>query len=96
MRGEITLNVRQAVVFAILMQSGDGIMSKHPSYVLEKVRLVEDMSTPELVGLDANNKAIFDRYRAHWCMPWDAEKELRMPSSELDDLLASGERPWIG
>lgn len=36
-----SMDLRGAVVFAILMEEGEGILSRSPSYVLEKLRLCE-------------------------------------------------------
>ena len=55
------MNIKQAIVFAILMQGGEGIMSKHPSYLGEKLKSCELMENPERL-LDTDNLAIFKDY----------------------------------
>jgi len=52
-----SMNVKQAVVFAILMEYQDGILGKAPSYIEEKLRMCERLSDDELFGpLDSNNR----------------------------------------
>ena len=43
------------------MQGNNGIMTKHPSYLEEKLRSCEMMDNPERL-LDYNNLAIFNEY----------------------------------
>ena len=55
----------QAVVFAILMQNGDGILTKAPHYVQEKAQMAFGTATPEML-LDENNMAIFRQWKERW------------------------------
>lgn len=50
------MNLKQIVVFAILMENNDGIIGKHPSYILEKFRNASCLDHPELL-LDNKNFA---------------------------------------
>ena len=56
------MNVRQGVVFAILMQGNKGIMTKHPSYLAEKLAMCLMGTTPERM-LDASNLKIFNDWK---------------------------------
>lgn len=62
--------LKRLVAFAVLMESGRGIMTKHPDYVLEKWQLTlsgnalpEDLLTQ---AMDFNNKEKFRRYLKEW------------------------------
>ena len=57
--------LREAVVFAILMENGDGIMGKAPSYIMEKLNAVDGMRHPELL-LDDNNLEKYKDWRKRW------------------------------
>jgi len=57
---EMTPNLLKAVCFAILMENNDGIMSKSPSYILEKFQ----SACPEI--LDAHNKRKLVRWAREW------------------------------
>ena len=65
-------NLREAVVFAILMENGRGILNKAPSYILEKMKSV-DMGMPELL-LDSPNMQKFQEYQNIWGSLIDEEK----------------------
>ena len=58
-------NFKQAVVFAILMQNGEGILSKAPSYVMEKFEACVRMEKPEVL-LDMNNFELLNKYLDKW------------------------------
>ena len=62
------MNINQAVVFAILMQSGRGIIGKHPDYLAEKLEAVAMMARPEGL-LDEDNLALYHA----WLKKWDVE-----------------------
>lgn len=51
---------KHIIAFCILMQNGQGIQSKHPSYVLEKFRHAEDYS------LDNENQQLYRFYMTKW------------------------------
>jgi len=62
------MKLKQAVVFAILMENNEGIKVKAPSYILEKLEMCEKMEHPERL-LDSGNFAKFNR----WLEKWDIE-----------------------
>ena len=64
------MNIRQGIVFAILMQGNGGIMNKHPSYLAEKLEAVELMKEPERL-LDPDNREIFNRYCHIGQLEWE-------------------------
>ena len=59
------MNIHQAVVFAILMENGDGIVGKAPSYVLEKLKACSTTLEPEAL-LDESNLAKFKWWVKIW------------------------------
>ena len=54
----------QVVAFSILMQNNEGIISKAPSYINEKMKLILAYSDPNVYMnlLDDNNLALFKQY----------------------------------
>ena len=55
------------VAFSILMQNGEGVLDKSPSYVLEKFkRYVESGGEDCMSGLDGKNKLKF----VTWVLKW--------------------------
>ena len=54
------------ICFLALMQNGDGLMDKHPSYIQEKLSLIEE-------GYDAFHMLDIHNMRrvANWCDHWD-------------------------
>lgn len=58
------LPIHQLVAFCILMQNGEGIMSKAPDYIREKFKAVQLRETFAGVRalLDDDNQRIFDAY----------------------------------
>ena len=63
-----TITLDQIVTFAILMESGAGILTKAPRYITEKfLYCMEENEPRNLEGiLDDNNKAKLDRWRERW------------------------------
>lgn len=59
------LDIRRAVVFAILMNNHEGILGKAPSYVEEKWRAVHEHSEPEAL-LDHVNMDLFIDWEIKW------------------------------
>ena len=59
------MNLKQAIVFAILMENDKGILGKAPSYVEEKLRSCEQSDKPEAL-LDTNNQAKFLKWQEKW------------------------------
>lgn len=59
------MNIKQAVVFAILMENGGGISDKSENYVAEKLQACEGMANPEQL-LDSPNMAKFQAWFEFW------------------------------
>ena len=58
---------KQVVVFSIAMQNGDGIMSKSPSYIQEKLNACSAENDKGIESiLDSNNLSIFNAYEKRW------------------------------
>jgi len=67
------MEINQAIVFAILMQNGEGIKSKAPEYIKEKLEVCEHDPQPSRM-LDAANKQIFDEWVAFWSSHMERSK----------------------
>jgi len=65
------MNVEQLVVFAILMENGQGIVSKSPDYILEKFRTCQAITDIELLKgiLDFGNRPKLKRWLETWMTP---------------------------
>lgn len=74
------MNLRQAVAFAVLM--GADPRDRDPRYIREKVATAKALAVPEQM-LDMHYLAIFERYRDHWKLDWDAERDLSEPISKV-------------
>ena len=61
------MTLRQAVVFAILMENNKGIIDKSPLYVSEKLQLCNLSAEPEGL-LDPLNLAKLHRWMTWWKM----------------------------
>ena len=59
--------IRSLVVFAILMETGGGIVCKSPDYILEKANSALLMGDQAYTLLDSQNYA---KYRT-WCATWE-------------------------
>lgn len=57
--------LRQVLVFSILMQKDEGILGKAPSYIREKFSTCLSDSTPER-NLDSEGLAKFNLYVSRW------------------------------
>ena len=69
------MTIRQALVFAILMENNNGILGKAPSYINEKARVVDGMNRPELL-LDGPNTKKFKDWQDKWgVFPKNDEEE---------------------
>jgi len=80
------MNIRQAVTFVILMSNNRGIIDKHPSYLLEKLRACEGRVAPEQI-LDSGNMAIFDEYKSKYGFNWNEGKDYwDIPMDEFDKI----------
>jgi hypothetical protein len=61
------MDVRKLVVFAILMENNDGILGKHPFYVLEKWEAINKASIESLLGLlDYENQLKYNEWKRKW------------------------------
>lgn len=62
------IDLRQAVTFAILMETHRGIIGKSPSYILEKLELVEGMKTEDELKslLDSFNRQKYETWKKLW------------------------------
>jgi len=67
------MNLRPAIVFAILMENNEGIIGKAPSYIAEKLKAVETMDEPENL-LDAYNMGKFIEWQRKWRIKFEEEK----------------------
>ena len=63
------MDILKEVVFSILMQNGQGIIGKAPSYLQEKRELVDKLTSGDQAAqylLDSKNKTIYDNYKSTW------------------------------
>jgi len=62
-------DIKGLVVFAILMESGNGIVDKSPAYIWEKFQLAMISPSPEQL-LDQKNRRKLERWLKNWsCAP---------------------------
>lgn len=59
------MTIRQALVFAILMENNDGVLGKAPSYMEEKLNSAGSLDEPECL-LDSQNLAKFNEWQKRW------------------------------
>jgi len=59
------IDLKGAIVFAILMESGKGILNKAPIYIEEKLSKIEKLNKPEVL-LDPFNMRKFEEYKKRW------------------------------
>lgn len=78
------MNIRQAVVFAILMENNKGILGKHPNYLKEKLESCQ-MVVAEVI-LDSNNLAKFRAYAEKYSFDWDGERDCKIPINQFDKI----------
>lgn len=67
------MNLKQAIVFAILMENNEGIVGKAQSYIKEKMHVVEGLQFPERM-LDPINFAKFEKWQKRWGIKFEEEK----------------------
>lgn len=83
------MDLRQALVFGILMANGQGPGSKSPDYIMEKLALCSMMPKPEGL-LGAQNMAIFRQWTIRWgrAEQWLAEMQEGNPdgTAALEDV----------
>ena len=78
------MNIRQAVVFSILMSNNEGILGKHPNYLKEKLESCQ-MVVPEVI-LDSGNMAKFKAYAEKYGFDWNSERDCRIPMNQFDKV----------
>lgn len=59
------MNLKQAVIFAILMEGDGGILNKSPKYIKEKISVVKNLEEPEIL-LDFDNMKKFNLWKKIW------------------------------
>ena len=72
------LNLKQAVVFAILMENGEGVVSKSPNYIIEKLASLEYNDEPEGL-LDLGNLAKYREWENMWIKKFEKKEEDKGP-----------------
>ncbi len=77
------MNLRQAVVFGILMQNNSGVSGKSPKYIMEKAELCSIANIPETI-LDAPNRGAFYEFAKKWSYDWNTERDQKIEGIEID------------
>ena len=67
------MNLKQAVVFAILMENHEGIRGKHPNYIIEKLKICGKLEYPERL-LDLSNRTKLKEWKENWNVEIDIEE----------------------
>ncbi len=62
------MNEEQAVVLAILLNHGEGVISKTPGYIEEKIDAVQRGDHPERL-LDNVGRVLYNNWRTTWFGP---------------------------
>jgi len=61
------MTLKQVVVFSILMENGEGIIGKAPSYIEEKLKICSGKNDYGVEGmLDDENFEKFKEYQKRW------------------------------
>ncbi len=80
------MTIRQAVVFAILMQHGDGILAKFPRYLREKLESCQQTNIPEQL-LDGPGRALFHQYAKKFGFDWNSARDYNdIPQGQFDKV----------
>lgn len=77
------MNLRQAVVFGILMQNNTGVLAKSPKYIMEKEELCSIANIPETI-LDAPNRSIFYEFARKWNYDWNSKRDQELEGAEFN------------
>ena len=77
------MNLRQAVVFGILMQNNSGVLAKSPKYIMEKAELCSIANIPETI-LDAPNRSMFYEFAKKWGYDWNTKRDQNIEGAEFD------------
>ena len=89
------MNLRQAVVFAITMSHEEGVLSKHPSYVFEKLESCEKSCVPERF-LDTPSFSIFRAYAERWKMDWKSGRDYwNVPMDQFDEKTGEPKKEFL-
>lgn len=79
------MNLRQAVVFGILMQGNSGVLVKSPKYIMEKAELCSIANIPETM-LDAPSRGTFNRFAERWKYDWNTERDQNIVGAEFNPI----------
>ena len=80
------MNLRQLVVFSILMENNDGILGKNRNYIFEKFELCRGFNIPERI-LDNKNMAKFNAYAERWKLNWRSARDYwEVPMDQFDPV----------
>lgn len=80
------MNLRQLVVFSILMENNEGIVGKHQNYIFEKFELCRGFNIPERI-LDTNNMTKFNAYAQKWKLNWQSARDYwEVPIDQFDKM----------
>jgi len=60
------ISVEDLVTFAIMMQNGEGIMTKSPDYIMEKWRSLQIHPGENAGRLDGGHLALMNDWRNYW------------------------------
>ena len=77
------MNLRQAVVFGILLQGNSGVLVKSPKYIMEKAELCSIANIPETI-LDYPNRCTFNRFAEKWSYDWNTKRDQAIEGAEFN------------
>lgn len=77
------MNLRQAVVFGLLMQDNSGVLGKSPKYIMEKAEICYIANIPETI-LDAANRSMFYEFAKKWNYDWNTKRDQEIEGIEID------------
>lgn len=77
------MNLRQAVVFGILLQGNSGVLVKSPKYIMEKAELCSIANIPETL-LDDPNRGTFYRFAEKWNYDWNTKRDQEIEGIDID------------
>lgn len=71
------MNLRQAIVFSILVNTEKGIMATNPLYAKEKLDACIKLRVPEVL-LDSKNLTELQTYANKYSLKWNMLKDLKL------------------
>ena len=77
------MNLRQSVVFGILLQHHSGVLAKSPKYIMEKEELCRISNIPETM-LDAPNRSTFYEFANKWGYDWNTKRDQEIEGIDID------------